>query len=175
MIAKQPQSRLLGLAVGALPETNSSHLKMDAWNTILSFLGWLVFRGELLVSGGVNVMIACRLFFLAGGCLFLLLRGIVGCWLLVGRFSRKTTAINGIDGFITPISKVISPQMPTDFRPFMGMKYITQFLSNTKKTHVCQLVGECWSGFLLKGTSKFRGLQRKKKQSCRPWNLGVLP
>ena len=27
------------------PETNSSsHLKMDGWNTILSFLGWPIFR-----------------------------------------------------------------------------------------------------------------------------------
>ena len=45
MIAKQPQSRLLGLVLcGFLlqallsPETNmTSPLKMDAWNTILSF------------------------------------------------------------------------------------------------------------------------------------------
>ena len=35
-----------------LPETNSSHLKMDGWN--LSFLlGWPIFRGELLVLGSV--------------------------------------------------------------------------------------------------------------------------
>ena len=32
------------------PETNSSHLKIDDWNTILFSKGFL-FRGELLVSG----------------------------------------------------------------------------------------------------------------------------
>ena len=33
-----------------LPETNSSDLKMDGWNT--NFLvGWPIFRGELLVLG----------------------------------------------------------------------------------------------------------------------------
>ena len=69
MIAKQPQSPFWGwplvflLQAFALPETNRSHLKMDAWNTILSFLGWLDFRGELLVSARVNVVIACRLIF----------------------------------------------------------------------------------------------------------------
>ena len=35
-----------------LPETNSSHLKMDGWNTTF-LLGWPIFRGELLVSGRV--------------------------------------------------------------------------------------------------------------------------
>ena len=36
-----------------LPETNSSDLKMDGWNT--NFLvGWPIFRGELLVLGSVS-------------------------------------------------------------------------------------------------------------------------
>ena len=35
-----------------LPETNSSPLKMDAWNTILSYWGGL-FSGAMLVSGRV--------------------------------------------------------------------------------------------------------------------------
>ena len=37
-----------------LAETNSSHLNMDGWNTIVSF--WVIrpiFRGKLLVSGRV--------------------------------------------------------------------------------------------------------------------------
>ena len=37
----------------ALPDTNSSHLKMDNWETILSFWGPAYFQGRLLlVSGG---------------------------------------------------------------------------------------------------------------------------
>ena len=36
-----------------LPETNSSHLKMDGWN-IDFLLGWGIFRGELLVLGTVS-------------------------------------------------------------------------------------------------------------------------
>ena len=36
-----------------LPETNSSHLKMDGWNTSF-LLGWPIFRGEMLVSGRVT-------------------------------------------------------------------------------------------------------------------------
>ena len=35
-----------------LPETNSSHLKMDDWKTSF-LLGWPIFRCELLVSGRV--------------------------------------------------------------------------------------------------------------------------
>ena len=35
-----------------LPETNSSQLKMDSWNT----LGWPIFRCELFVSVSVNVL-----------------------------------------------------------------------------------------------------------------------
>ena len=35
-----------------LPETNSSHLKMDGWNTCF-LLGRPIFRCELLVSGSV--------------------------------------------------------------------------------------------------------------------------
>ena len=35
-----------------LPETNSSPLKMDGWNTSF-FLGWPIFRGEMLVLGSV--------------------------------------------------------------------------------------------------------------------------
>ena len=38
------------LSLYTLPEINIA-LKMDGWNTIVSFLGWLIFRGELLVSG----------------------------------------------------------------------------------------------------------------------------
>ncbi len=37
-----------------LPETNSSHLKMDGWNTSF-LLGWPNFRCELLVSGSVSL------------------------------------------------------------------------------------------------------------------------
>ena len=36
-----------------LPETNSSHLKMDGWNTILSYWGGL-FPGAMLVSARVS-------------------------------------------------------------------------------------------------------------------------
>ena len=36
-----------------LPQTNSSHLKMDGWNTILSFWDGL-FSGAMLVSGRVG-------------------------------------------------------------------------------------------------------------------------
>ena len=36
-----------------LPETNSSPLKMDGWNTSF-LLGGPIFRGELLVSGSVS-------------------------------------------------------------------------------------------------------------------------
>ena len=36
-----------------LPETNSSHLKIGGWKMIF-FLGWPIFRGELLVSGSVR-------------------------------------------------------------------------------------------------------------------------
>ena len=36
-----------------LPATNSSHLKMDGWNTTF-LLGRPIFRGELLVSGRVS-------------------------------------------------------------------------------------------------------------------------
>ena len=35
-----------------LPETNSSHLKMDGWNTRFLF-GWPICRGELLVSESI--------------------------------------------------------------------------------------------------------------------------
>ena len=35
--------------ISTLPETNSSPLKMDGWNTSF-LLGWHIFRGELLVS-----------------------------------------------------------------------------------------------------------------------------
>ena len=35
-----------------LPETNSSHLKMDGWNTIVSFWGPAYFQGRLLLVSG---------------------------------------------------------------------------------------------------------------------------
>ncbi len=38
-----------------LPETNSSHLNIDDWNTILSFWEVPIFSGELLVLGRVVV------------------------------------------------------------------------------------------------------------------------
>ena len=41
-----------------LPETNSSHLKMDGWNTILSYWGGL-FSGATLVSGRVSIQNIC--------------------------------------------------------------------------------------------------------------------
>ena len=44
-IAWRPQSFL-----STLPETNSSHLKMDGWNTRF-LLGWPIFSGAMLVSG----------------------------------------------------------------------------------------------------------------------------
>ena len=40
---------LLGFERATLPETNSSPLKMDGWNTSF-LLGWPIFRGEQLVS-----------------------------------------------------------------------------------------------------------------------------
>ena len=57
---KTPRSGFLPTRRGAmpsilgatLPETNSSHLKMDGWNTTF-LLGWPIFRCELLVSGRV--------------------------------------------------------------------------------------------------------------------------
>ena len=39
-----------------LPQTNSSHLKMDGWNSIFFLLGWPVFRSELLVLGIVYMI-----------------------------------------------------------------------------------------------------------------------
>ena len=40
----------------ALPETNTSHLKIDGWKTSLSFWGKRLFSGgALLVSGRLNV------------------------------------------------------------------------------------------------------------------------
>ena len=39
-----------------LPETNSSHLKIDGWKTILSFWDGPAFRGELVVSGSVTFL-----------------------------------------------------------------------------------------------------------------------
>ena len=47
-------------SVITLPETNSSHLKMDGWNTIVSFWDGL-FSGAMLVLGSV-------IGFLRGGC-----------------------------------------------------------------------------------------------------------
>ena len=41
-----------------LPETNSSHLKMDGWNTIVSFWDGL-FSGAMLVSGSVYSWLFC--------------------------------------------------------------------------------------------------------------------
>ena len=38
---------------GTPPKTNKSHLKMDGWNTIVSFLGPGLFSGAMLVSGRV--------------------------------------------------------------------------------------------------------------------------
>ena len=44
-------------------ETKKSHLKMDGWNTIVSFWEWPIFRGELLVSGRVFVDFYPQCFF----------------------------------------------------------------------------------------------------------------
>ena len=41
------------------PETNSSPLKMDGWNTSF-LLGWPIFRGKLLDFWGV-ILLACFL------------------------------------------------------------------------------------------------------------------
>ena len=38
-----------------LPETNSSHLKMDGWKTIVSFWGSGFLTSAMLVSGGVRI------------------------------------------------------------------------------------------------------------------------
>ncbi len=43
---------ILGSSYFTLPETNSSHPKMDVWNTSFLF-GWPIFRDELLVLGRV--------------------------------------------------------------------------------------------------------------------------
>ena len=37
-----------------LPETNSLHMKMDGWNTIVSFLGWPIFRCYVGFMEGIN-------------------------------------------------------------------------------------------------------------------------
>ncbi len=44
---------MVGPSSSTLPETNSSHLKMDGWNTTF-LLGRPIFRCELLVSGKVK-------------------------------------------------------------------------------------------------------------------------
>ncbi len=47
---------LYGRLVGTLPETNSSPLEMDGWNTILSYWVSAYFEGRLLlVPGRVNI------------------------------------------------------------------------------------------------------------------------
>ena len=43
---------------GTLPETNSSPLKMDGWNTILSYWGCLFSGAKMLVSGRVPLKFA---------------------------------------------------------------------------------------------------------------------
>ncbi len=58
-----------------LPETNSSHLKMDAWNTIVSFWGPAYFQGRLLLVSG-SVSIQKKLSFISGWIRF------QGCFLL---------------------------------------------------------------------------------------------
>ncbi len=40
--------------IPSLKLTAFSHLKMGGWNTIVSFLGWPIFRGKLLVLGSVD-------------------------------------------------------------------------------------------------------------------------
>ena len=42
--------------LGSLPETNSSHPKMDGWNTILFFSDGL-FSGDMLVLGRVTPVV----------------------------------------------------------------------------------------------------------------------
>ena len=49
----QSEIRLRNALRNTLPETNSSPLKMDGWNTTF-LLGRPIFRGELLVSGRVD-------------------------------------------------------------------------------------------------------------------------
>ena len=45
----------------SLPETNSSHLKMDGWNTILSFYlaKSLFFTGKYVSFRKLSVTVAC--------------------------------------------------------------------------------------------------------------------
>ena len=59
MIYKARQGAFL--QQNTLPETNSSHLKMDGWK--MNFLlGWPIFRCELLVSGRVNQLFLALVF-----------------------------------------------------------------------------------------------------------------
>ena len=59
-----------GGSILTLPETNSSHLKMDGWNTIVSFWGPAYFQGLLLLVSGRVIFI-----------LFLFTRFFIGCFL----------------------------------------------------------------------------------------------
>ena len=43
-----------------LPETKKSHLKLDVWNTIVSFWGPALFSGALLVSVSIFLMVWYR-------------------------------------------------------------------------------------------------------------------
>ena len=52
-----------------LPETNSSHLKMDGWSTSF-FSRWPIFRCQLLVSGSVS-FIATLLFLRVNSVMFI--------------------------------------------------------------------------------------------------------
>ena len=52
-------AEILHQLIGTLPETNSSPLKMDGWNTSF-LLGNPIFRGELLVLGSVVFPIIYR-------------------------------------------------------------------------------------------------------------------
>ena len=69
----------------SLPETNSSHLKMDGWNTILSFYlaKSLFFTGKYVSFRKLSVTVAC-----------LWVRGGDMRWCLDGKYPTSQTAEN---------------------------------------------------------------------------------
>ena len=52
---KRKHSSFRYVTVVTLPETNSSHLKMDGWNTSF-LLGWPIFRGYVSFREGKHVL-----------------------------------------------------------------------------------------------------------------------
>ena len=53
--------------VNTLPETNESHLKMDGWNTIVTFWDGLFSGANCWLQGGYPIIY--RVSYMSGGCL----------------------------------------------------------------------------------------------------------